>query len=363
MRQGNRRVTIRDVAREAGVSVATVSNWLNGRQGGLAPATAQLVERTAKELGYRPSSLARGLRGTPTRVLGLIVPSVANPSMPEIVRGAEDRAREAGYSLFLSNIDRHWEKAREFTLVMLDHGVGGVGYVFSVNRPDHPAPEAARAAGVRVAFLLPLDADNLTPEAVTLDNEGAMRQVARHLWNLGHRRIAFAMTSLGTANGPHRLAGLRAAWEGHGASLDDAMIHVHQIPSGYLTEEGEIEAGRRAAMVLLSRSEPPTAIVAVNDMLAVGVLRGARELNLLVPQNLSVVGFDDLVVSRIVQPTLTTLSLPRNQLGRELIDLLIGEPPTSIRKAEVPALVARESTGPAPAAAEPIRLAATRRRR
>jgi len=361
MERDGRRVTIRDVAREAGVSIATVSNWLNGRTVGISPATAQLVAATAKELGYRPSSLARGLRGSATRVLGLIVPSVANPSMPEIVRGAEDRAREAGYSLFLSNIDRHWEKALEFTLVMLDHGVGGVGYVFSVNRPDHPAPEAARAAGARVAFLLPFDVANVTPEAVTLDNEGAMRQVARHLWNLGHRRIAFAMTSLGTANGPHRLAGLRAAWEERGGSLDDEMVYVHEIPSGYLTEEGEIEAGRRAAMVLLSRRDPPTAIVAVNDMLAVGVLRGARELSLQVPQDVSVVGFDDLAVSRIAQPTLTTLSLPRNQLGRELVDLLIGETPTSIRKAEVPALVTRESTGPAPAVAEPIRITAKRR--
>jgi LacI family transcriptional regulator len=125
MRQSHRRVTIRDVARKAGVSVTTVSNWLSGRQVGISPATALLVERTAKELAYRPSSLARGLRGSSTRVLGLIVPSVTTPSIPEIVRGAEDRARQAGYSMFLSNIERHWEMAREFTLVMLDHGVGG----------------------------------------------------------------------------------------------------------------------------------------------------------------------------------------------------------------------------------------------
>ncbi len=344
-----RRVTIRDVARTAGVSVATVSNWLNGRQVGISPATAQLVERTAKELGYRPSSLARGLRGTSTRVIGLVVPSVANPSMPEIVRGAEDRAREAGYSLFLSNIDRHWDRAYESTLVMLDHGVAGVGYVFSVGQTDHPAPEAARAAGARVAFLLPHDAATRTPEAVTVDNEGAMRQVARHLWNLGHHRIAFTMTSLGTANGPHRLAGLQAAWEKLGGSIEADLIHVQEVASGYLTEEGEIEAGRRAAMVLLSRVEAPTVIVAVNDMMAVGILRGARELSVRVPADVSVVGFDDLAVARIVQPSLTTLSLRRDLLGRALIDLLIGDPPTAVRRPEVPALVARESTGPAPA--------------
>jgi DNA-binding LacI/PurR family transcriptional regulator len=234
--------------------------------------------------------------------------------------------------------------------------------VFSVNRPDDPAPEAARAAGARVAFLLPLDEISQTPESVTLDNEGAMRQVARRLWNQGHRRIAFAMTSLGTANGPRRLAGLRTAWEERGGSLDEETISIPDVPLGYLTEEGEIEAGRQAAMALLSRSEPPTAIVAVNDLMAVGDLCGARELNLQVPQDLSVVGFDDVAVSRIVQPTLTTLSLPRGQLGRGLIDLLIGEPPTRVREAEVPALVVRESTGPAPTMVERIRKSAARQR-
>jgi DNA-binding LacI/PurR family transcriptional regulator len=357
-----RRVTIRDVAREAGVSVATVSNWLNGRTGGLSPSTAALVAKAVEDLGYRPSTLARGLRGSPTRVLGLIVPSVANPSMPEIVRGAEDRAREAGYSLFLSNIDRHWEKAHEYTLVMLDHGVQGIGYVFSVHEPDHPGPEAARAAGARVAFLLPYAPSTAVPTAVTLDNETAMRQVATHLWNLGHRRVAFAMTSRSTANGPHRLAGLRSSLEERGGSLPEDLVYMHGVPSGHLDEVGEIEAGRRAAMVLLSNGDRPTAIVAVNDMLAVGVLHGARELRLRVPDDVSVVGFDDLAVSRIAQPALTTLSLPRNQLGRDLVDLLIGDPPTSIRKPEIPVLVARGSTGLAPGPAAPVPLALARRR-
>lgn len=341
-------MTIRDVAREAGVSVGTVSNWLSGR--GVAPHTARRVDRTAKALGYRPSTLARGLRGAPTRVLGLIVPSVANPSMPEIVRGAEDRARESGYSLFLSNIDRHWEKAHEYTLAMLDHGIEGVGYVFSVHDTDHPAAEAARLAGKRVAFLLPHDPSRQTSEAITLDNEAAMRQVVQHLWGLGHRRIAFAMTSLNTANAPRRLAGLRAALEERGGGIGDDLVYVHEDPSGYLDERGEIEAGRTAAIVLLSHEARPTVIVGVNDMLAAGILQGAREMGVQVPLEVSVVGFDDLAASSIAQPPLTTLKLARNQLGRDLVELLITGA-TSIRPPVVPILVVRESTGPAPDAA------------
>lgn len=356
VQQRARRVTIRDVARAAGVSVGTVSNWMSGR--GVAPQTAMLVDRAAKELGYRPSTLARGLRGAPTRVLGLIVPSVANPSMPEIVRGAEDRAREAGYSLFLSNIDRHWDKALEATLAMLDHGIEGVGYVFSVHDPDHPAAAEARSAGKRVAFLLPHDPTRETPEAITLDNEAAMRQVAQHLWGLGHRRIAFAMTSLNTANAPRRLAGLRIALEERGGGISDDLVYVHEEASGYLDEWGEIEAGRIAAMVLLSREQRPTAIVGVNDMLAVGILQGAREFGVKVPLEVSVVGFDDLTASRIAQPSLTTLKLPRNQLGRNLIELLITGA-TTMRSPEIPILVVRESTGLAPTAVRPVQVDAT----
>ena len=344
-----RRVTIRDVAREAGVSVATVSYWLNRRDSGISPATAEMVARTADRLGYRPSSLAQGLRGRPTRVLGLIVPSVANPSIAMIVRGAEDRASEAGYSLFLSNIDRHWDKATEYTLAMLDRGVGGVGYAFSLADPGHPAAAAARAAGIRVAFLLPYDPSNVIPEAIMLDNETGMRLVAHHLWNHGHRRIAFATASLSTANGPHRLAGLRAALEDLGGTLEEDQVYVHEAASGHLDEAGEIEAGRRAAIVLLSKPNPPTAIVGVDDMLAMGILGGARELNLSVPRDVSVVGFDDLAVAQIAQPALTTLSVRRYEMGSQLADLLLrSSPPTEPLAPETPMLVARASTGPAP---------------
>lgn len=347
-------MTIRDVAREAGVSVATVSNWMNGRSDSISAATADHVAQTAERLSYRPSSLARGLRGHPIRVLGLIVPSVANPSMPAIVRGAEDRAREDGYSLFLSNIDRHWDKALESTLSMLDHGVSGIGYVFSVGRPDHEAPAAARAAGVRVSFLLPYDPALTSPEAVTLDNEGAMRQVAHHLWNLGHRRIGFATTSLSTENGPHRLAGLRAALQSRRGGIPDELVFVYESPVGRLDEFDEIEAGRQAGMALLSLAEPPTAVVAVNDMLAVGILQGAAELGMRVPDDVSVVGFDDLAVARVANPPVTTMALRRYELGRELAELLIAhDAPTSIRRPELPTLIARASTGVAPRSLRP----------
>jgi DNA-binding LacI/PurR family transcriptional regulator len=343
-RRTARRVTIRDVAREAGVSPATVSNWLNGRSDGFSAATAEVVATTAERLGYRPSSVARALRGSRTNVLGLIVPSVAHPSMPDIVRGAEVRAREAGCSLFLTNIDRHWEMATESTLVMLDRGVEGIGYVFSVDSPDHPAPQAARAAGAKVGLILPF-AGVAYRDAITLDNGTAMREVAQLLWNLGHRRIGFASTTLSTANGPHRLASLRAALSHLGGELPDAYVAVQIVEGGRLDEALEIDAGRQAAIDVLSRSDAPTAIVAVTDTIAVGVLLAARDLALRVPADLSVVGFDDLAIGRICDPPLTTLALPRERLGRDLTELLVGDNDGVPRRPVVPTLVVRGSTG------------------
>jgi LacI family transcriptional regulator len=338
------RITIKDVARDAGVSVSTVSNWLRGQEYGLATATRDRVEASARRLGYRPSVLARGLRGQATRVVGLIVPSVTNPSMPPIIRGAEDRASETGYSLFLSNIDRHWEKAVTHSQAMADRGVEAVGFAFSVPALDAPAARAASDAGVRIAALLPADRD-LPANVVGLDNEGAMRQVVDHLWALGHRRIGFATNARVTTNGPRRLAGLGAALASRGAALREDDTHLDPMQGSFDTW-AEIESGRRAGLTLLSRADRPTAICAVNDLLAIGLILAAGDLGIRVPRELSVVGFDDLVEARIVSPALTTVHVPLYDLGRMLAERLLAiEPTAGVRV--TPTLVVRGSSGPA----------------
>lgn len=358
MNQRRRRVTIKDVAREAGVAPATVSNWINERR--ISPGTSAIVAAVAARLGYRPSGLARSMRGHPTSILGLIVPSVTNHSMPAIVRGAEDRASEAGYLLFVSNIDRDWEKALEHTLAMIDHDVDGLAYAFSVATPADPAVKAAREAGVPVGLLLPSRAGSDQVASVVLDNASAMDDAAEHLWGLGHRRVGYVSMTASTNSGPERLASLRLALRARGGDVPDSFVYIDDVSGPRFTDYEAIECGRRGAAFLLSKPDRPTAICAVTDLLAVGFLQAARELGFRVPEDVSIVGFDDLAVARVASPPLTTLAVPGYALGQTLIDVLLeaaradgsghgvgsGTPPTTHVVSAT--LVARGSTGPVP---------------
>ena len=342
------RVTIKDVARDAHVSVATVSNWLSGREYGLAPATRDRVAGSAARLGFRPSSVARAMRGQSIRTVGLVVPSVTNPSIPAIVRGAEDRASEDGYSLFLSNIDRHWEKALAHSLAMIDKGVEAIGYAFSVSSLDDAAVQAAVEAGVRIAALVPHTA---TPgdNVVALDNEAGMEQAVDHLWSLGHRRIGFATNTRVTANGPHRMTGLMASLARRGGALLPLDVATDSMPDG-ADEWGEIASGRRCGQQLLAGAEHPTAVCAVNDLVAIGVVLAARDLGLDVPDDVSVVGFDELTAGRVLNPSLTTIRVPLYSMGRQLAERMLSGSCTGVRV--VPELVIRGSTGARRRAAE-----------
>lgn len=339
------RVTMRDVAREAGVSVATVSNWLNNRQSQIAPSTAETVASVAARLGYRPFAPAQGLRTSRTHSLGLVIPSLDTLSMADVVRGAEETASKLGFSLLLSNIDRHWDRALEHGLTMAARGVGGVAFAFVSGDGDDGLSIAE--IGLPTATLIP-DASQVGERTILLNNAAACRQIASHLWNLGHRLIGFTATSLSTSNATFRLRHLRQSFTALGGELTDEHVHIDHISAAeYLDHQREIQAGRTAALRLLSLPTPPTAICAADDVLAVGVLWGARDLGMRVPDDLSVVGFDDLVLAQITEPTLTTVAVDRRRLGTELIAALVDETGAE-RPAVHPTLVRRQSSGRAP---------------
>jgi LacI family transcriptional regulator, galactose operon repressor len=340
-----RRVTIKDVARDAGVSVSTVSNWLSGRTVGLSPATRERVEASVKRLGYRPSALARGLRGKSTRVIGLIVPSITNAAIPPIVRGAEDQASALGYSLFLTNVDRHWDRVEAQGLAMVDRGVEGVGFVFTAASADAPPVVAVERAGAKASLLLPAD-DVIPDNVIALDNVAGYRQVVDHLWALGHRHFGFATNTRVTVLGPSELAGLRDAVSERGGVL--AADDVYEDPMREQMDDwAEIESGRRAGLALLARRDRPTAICAVNDLLAVGVLLAARDLGIRVPEELSVVGYAALNLTRVTTPAITSVRHPFYRMGELLASFLIeGHDGDGIRI--TPTLEVRESTATAP---------------
>ena len=190
------------------------------------------------------------------------------------MRGAEDQASALGYSLFLTNVDRHWDRVGAQALAMVDRGVEGVGFVFTAPSVGAPPVLAVEQAGARSALLLPAD-DIVPANVIALDNEAGMRQVVDHLWSLGHRHFGFATNARVTVLGPSELAGLRAAVEARGGMLSPDDVVEDPMREGP-DDWDEIESGRRAGLVLLSRKDRPTAICAVNDLLAVGVLLAAR---------------------------------------------------------------------------------------
>ena len=228
---------------------------------------------------------------------------------------------------------------------MVDRGVEGVGFVFTAPSADASAVTAVQRAGARAALLLP--ADEIVPEnVIALDNKAGLRQVVDHLWALGHRHFGFATNARVTVLGPSELESLREAVAARGGvlSADDIVEDPMREQSD---DWGEIESGRRAGLALLSRQDRPTAICAVNDLLAVGVLLAARDLGIAVPSELSIVGYAALNLTRVTSPAITSVRHPLYRMGELLASFLIeGHTGEGVRI--IPTLEVRESTAEAP---------------
>ncbi len=332
------RRTIVDVARVARVHPSTVSRVLNARADlVLRPETRERVLSAAARLRYRPSALARSLRLRRTLTLGMIVPDIANPFFPPIIKGAEDAARERGYNLVLCNTGESTEREATYLRVLRERQVDGVLIASSrmtaatITRLRHdafPFVLVNRAARSR---------DDL---AVVVDNRAASASVVDHLVGRGHRRIGHVAGPQTTTTGVERAAGFADALRRHRLEPDPALsVEADAFSEG---------AGYRAARALLACAAPPTAIFAANDLIAIGVLRAAREAGLGVPADLSLVGFNDVALTELVEPALTTVHVPQEEMGaaaaRLLIARLTGETIDARRVVLPTSLVVRAST-------------------
>lgn len=307
-------VTMADVAREAGVSMMTVSRVVNDK-GDVSVATRERVLEAIDRLGYRPSSIARGLATRRTGTLGLVVPDVANPFFAEVARGVEQVAYAEGYNVFLCNTDEDPERELEVLGSLEEKRVDGIVLCSSRLASDdlyivvesHPAVvlvnRRADGAGANVA-------------AVLVDDVTGGRLATEHLLEAGHRAIGFVAGPLGSHSGQGRLAGYAAALVEAGVERDAGWVE----PSSPV-----VEGGRIAARRLLSRHPELTALICYNDLVAVGTLGACRELGLHVPHDLAVVGFDDIPLAALVTPPLTTCRIPRVELGLKAGELLFGQ--------------------------------------
>ena len=304
--------TIADVARRARVSTATVSRVLAGR-GRARPETRERVFEAARDLGYRPSGVARSLRQRATRTLGLIVTDIENPFFPQLVRAVEDAARDLGYAILLCNADDDPERESAYLELLVDRWVDGVVI-------------AASSLGGRhrewlVDAKLPIVLVNSTDLQIGLstiasDNYAGGALAARHLAALGHERYGLIAAPPRNIDGPARLAGARDALAA--AGIDDARVLV-------ATDEAGVAGGERAATDILARDRRVTALVAYNDLMAIGAMRAVRAAGLRIPSDVSVVGFDNVDLSAYVDPPLTTVAQATSEMGHWAVTQLASE--------------------------------------
>ncbi len=330
--------------------MSTVSNVLNGRSRRMRPATRRRVDRVIARLGYRPNRAARQLRTGRARTIALVVPSVANPFWGTFAVDVESAAMAHGYQVVLCNTER--DRAREHAYIagLWRDGIRDVILGSSLPSLDHIADLMALGLTV-VALGLPPGAGGVPPAAsISVDNHHGSLLATRHLLRLGHRRIAFLSDLPRITSRIERSRGYRDALAHAGVPPDPALIWM-RVADTLSRDAGGAEVGRVGTRRLLAGPKPPTAIVAGNDLCAFGVLAAARELGLTVPRDLSVVGFDDIVLARLANPPLTTVRQPARELARMAIDQLLraaGRRPGEGTATLVvqPRLVVRASTAP-----------------
>lgn len=343
-------VTIYQVAEAAGVSPSTVSNLINGRPGRMLPATRARVEDAIARLGYRPNRAARQLRTGRIQVIGLVVPSVANPFWGTFARHLEGAALAEGYHVLLCNSERDPGRERGYVEELWADGIRGVVLCSSLPSLEHVMPLVERGLGL-VAFDRTAQAgDSPALVNISVDNVVGAELATRHLLELGHRKLAFVSGSLRSVNRRERFRGFSTALESAGIDPASAAVWsgASEEPYGDLDVAG---LGRRAATELLRADDPPTAIVAINDMCALGVSAGVRDAGLRVGQDVSVVGFDDIVLADLAAPPLTTVRQPLPDMAdaafAHLRERIESDTPSAGRSLLMrPELVIRQSTGP-----------------
>ncbi|MDF2724494.1 MAG: LacI family transcriptional regulator [Paenibacillus sp.] len=303
-------VTIYDIAKQANVSAMTVSKVINNT-GKISEKTRARVKQIMNDLNYVPNSMARSLVLQETKILSLLIPDITNPFFTTVARGAEDAAMRLGYKLLFGNSDEWLKKEKEYVDIILSTRVDGV--LFSP-ASDESGVHLDMLRRHNIPFVL-LDraVPGIDSDMVSGNNKDGARELVEHLISLGHRRIAVICGALSVSTARDRLAGYKEALKLNDLPADESLV----LEMNYKQFADE-DALRR----LLALPEPPTAIFAGNNFIAVGLIRKLNELGIQVPQQMSVVCFDDLGAS-VIDPFFTVVSQPAYQFGTMGIQLLV----------------------------------------
>ncbi|HEY8620858.1 MAG TPA: LacI family DNA-binding transcriptional regulator [Dermatophilaceae bacterium] len=330
--------TLRDVAALAGVHAATASRALNPKTRRLVNAeTARRIVRAAESLGYQPNPIARSLKTAKSSTIGLVIPDLTNPLFPPIVRGIEDVLGPAGYNAWIVNTDNDPDRERTQIESLRSRQVEGL--IIATARLDHPLLEKLHEQGMSMV-LVNRRLENVSIPSVTPDDSSGIAMAVKHLFDLGHRRIAHLAGPQTTSTGLVRSRAFRHAIRDHGLDEDSSLV----VDCDYWNEA----EGARGLRTLLDRGSQFTAIVAGTDLIALGCYDVFTERGISCPDDVSVVGFNDMPFLDKLRPPLTTVRVPHYAIGAEAARMLvetIDEPNRHPRSLLLPlSLVVRQST-------------------
>ncbi|MGJ7608378.1 LacI family DNA-binding transcriptional regulator [Variovorax sp. LT1R20] len=347
--------TIKDVALRAGVSVTTVSHVVNDTRH-VSAKGRERVELAIRELGYVPNAMARSLKSNTTSTLGMLIPNSSNPYFAEIVRIVEDRCFGAGYTLVLCNTDDEPRRQSVYLQVLAERRIDGL-IVVSTGDDDSLVTQLQ---GLRIPTVL-VDREIADPSCDLVETahmQGGLLAV-RHLLSLGHKRIACIGGPVGLTPSEQRIEGWRMALAEAGTTPNaDALLWRGAFTS---------QSGYEAMHAILRTEHPPSAVFVCNDLMAIGALRAAHESGVHVPDELSIVGFDDIELSAYTSPPLTTVAQPKERIGALAVDMLLErvggkrrdarkvvlQPELRVRASTARHASFKEATAPAPSSSTP----------
>lgn len=308
------KVTISDIARMANVSKATVSRVINDKPEGVGKEMREKILRLVEENNYQPSVIARSLVTKKTKTIGLIIPDITNPYFPQLVRGAEDYANRNKYHIFLCNSDKDVKKEKEYLKAFIEKSVDGVILTSNISATDAMQYEMLKKNNIPCVLLDRYVEYKSYKAGVFLDNIKGAYMATEYLLKQGHTKIAFVTGPLEVTTSVNRLKGYEKACNDRGIRIDNDLV----MEGDYL-----MESGYRHILNLLEKGREFTAVFAGNDMMAIGAMKALKSKNIKIPEEVEIIGFDNIEFSQMVEPALTTVAQPAYEMGAKGAELLI----------------------------------------
>jgi LacI family transcriptional regulator len=315
-----RDVTIYDVAKVADTSPSTVSRVLSDSSYRVSPRLKERVEKAAEQLGYLPNLIGRQLKKNSNTNIGVVIPSISNPFYPNLLLGVEERARRSGNHIFLCNSYRSPEVEREYLYTLYEKQVKGI-LISSISSDYRVFQDLQNRGVVFVSF--DQEMEGISCSNILFDYEKAGFLAMEYLFQKGHRRIGYISAPLNRYSRIQIMQGVKRAVKVFGLEMGSEYIQIASQECELVEESYEFQNGKSATQRLLSLPERPSAILACNDMTAFGVYHQVNEYRLQIPQDISVIGMDDIPMSSMISPGLTSIHLPNYEMGKLASQLLI----------------------------------------